>query len=89
MDEDSAAVRLDCLFITRRSSDPGDAPELISAWDEYSQDSNPVGADEDRAQALESVDGDLLQWRLVRIHVPDHMISQQFRGQDLVGRVEE
>lgn len=66
---------------------PGDAPELMVAWDEYCVDGNESGFEDDCQDARKSWGGDLAEWRMVDIHVSEHAIGLAFKTAVTAGSV--
>jgi hypothetical protein len=63
----------------QRASERGDMPELMVAWDEYSEDGYPEGFAKECSSARESWGDDLAAWRMVDIYVPSEQMVAAFR----------
>lgn len=71
-------MRIHATFVTFKSGMPGDSPELLHAWDEYSIDSNPEGFDTTRTDALTSYGDDVDQVVDVVLEVPMKQLMERF-----------
>ena len=68
----------------RRKGMTDTSPELIEAWDEYSIDENPEGAQESFREALDKVGNDLDEFRYITLDIPIDAIEDAFKDTTIV-----
>ena len=69
---------IECLFIKRKYHTADEPPELLVAWDEYSVDENLQGWNDATRKAIESVEGDLSEYRFIKLRVHEGAVSKAF-----------
>lgn len=64
-----------------------DEPELVTAWDEFSVDSNPEGFDADVQKSLASWGSDLGTHRRIDFIIPDKAVFDAFATAEVAAEV--
>ncbi len=78
------SLQIRCLFGLRKEVE---VPELMVAWDEHSIDANCAGFDEDVEKAKKSWGDELVESRLISIHINEDELVAMFEEQELNGKI--